>query len=500
MLGGSAAFGHPNPEFGFHEILRVMLQDAAPETAVEIYNLACPVVNAYVMQEVAEACVQIEPDLFIVYMGNNEYDGPFGPAWHKDSFLATRVYQPLLRLSRKCRVLRLAKSLRRKAGWDPWENVDGAAYFNTLLPVCQSSLARASMYRRFERYLEDICASARQADAQVLLSSVGTNLRDWPPFVSRHGPGISREAVNRWDALYREGYDLEKTGILDQALQAYEAAATLDPEYAALQFRIGRCRLALGDRERAKAAFQKARDEDCEPFRADSSINARIKGLSGRLSRQGVHYADAESALHQADNQGISGNGLFYDNVHLLFPGNYAIAACLFPQVTSALRAVGYRLPENSLPLAIETCKLRLGLCMQEYHRHYECALGHLKYLTGVKAFQESLHDHDTTWLEQEVQALSEMAVTSSNADCVSSELANDPLHDHQRQKLLIRRLWRQGGLSAAVHQASFSLEAYKERPDMQLLYAQILQASGDSAKSGAIMDGLRTMIRWHGL
>ncbi|HOC68828.1 MAG TPA: hypothetical protein PLL36_01050 [Candidatus Hydrogenedentes bacterium] len=497
LLGGSAAFGHPNPEFGFHEILRVMLQDAAPEIPLEIYNLACPILNAYVMEEIAEACIKIEPDLFLVYMGNNEYDGPFGPAWHKDTFLATHVYQPLLHLSRKFRLLRLAKSLRRRAGWDPWEDVDSAAYFNTLLPVRQSSRSRASMYRRFKHYVEGICAAARQAGAQVVLSSVGTNLKDWPPFVSQNDPNLSQEAVDHWNALYRKGGNLEKAGALDEALEAYEAAAALDPVHAMLQFRIGTCRLALGDRERAKAAFQKARDEDCEPFRTDSSINALIKDLSEQLAGQEVYYADAESALHEADSQAISGNGLFYDNVHLLFPGNYAIAACLFPRVTSALRKAGFRLPDTTASAPPETCKERLGLSPRQYYRHYECALGHLKYITDLEAFQDVLQDHDTEWLEREVQALVQTADTDVETTRGSPKYGTDIPQQHY---LAVKELWRQEDKSTAVAKAAALAEIYKERPDAHLLYAQILELSGDSAKSSAIMNELKAMIRWDAL
>ena len=37
-------------------------------------------INSHVAVEIARDCAAHQPDLFVVYMGNNEVVGPFGPA------------------------------------------------------------------------------------------------------------------------------------------------------------------------------------------------------------------------------------------------------------------------------------------------------------------------------------------------------------------------------------------------------------------------------------
>lgn len=498
VLGGSAAFGHPTPAYGFHEILKVMLKNGAPELNIELYNLACPILNAYVMREVAEVSKAINPDLFIVYMGNNEYDGPFGPAWHSNTFWANVVQQPFLRFSRNLRSIRFAKQIGRRMGMNPWENVDGEAYFNTILPVAQSTRSRENMQTRFETYITGICAMARNAGAQVVLSSVGTNLKDWPPFVSRNAPTLSPQALTEWACSYQLGQRFEQSGDIHKALDAYAAAEKMDSKHAGLQFRLGKCRLALGEITNARKAFETARDYDCYPFRADSFLNKAIRRVADRHAAQGVHFADAETCLNECDSNGISGNGLFYDNVHLLFPGNYAVAACLFGSVAAALRGAGYDFPTEESPLTSEECKERLGLCAQEYHRHYQHALGHLKYQTGVAAFQSALKDHDTGWLENEVSLLLEKASAAPGNARSSLEKAIHQYPDncHLCQSL-IRYLVQEGDTQTALIQAGEMATSFKERLDVQLLYARVLESSGDIQKSNALLTRLNALIHW---
>ncbi len=499
VLGGSAAFGHPTPEYGFHEILKVMLKNAAPELNIELCNLACPILNAYVMREVAELSKAIDPDLFIVYMGNNEYDGPFGPAWHSNTFWANSVQQPCLRFSRNLRSIRLAGQIGRRMGMNPWENVDPEAYFNTILPVAQSTRSRDTMQTRFESYITRICAIAHEAGAQVVLSSVATNLKDWPPFVSCNDPMLSPQALTEWVRSYQLGQSFEQSGDIDKALDAYSAAEKMDSKHAGLQFHLGKCRLLLGKIADARKAFETARDYDCYPFRADSFLNDAIRRVAKQHAAQGVFFADAEASLNQCDSNGISGNGLFYDNVHLLFPGNYAIAACLFAPVAEALRKAGYDLPAEKTPLTSEECKARLGLCAREYHRHYQRALEHLKYQTGVAAFQPALKDHDTTWLENEVRLLLETAdkAPESAQSSLKKTLEQYPDNYHLYQSL-IHYLVQEGDTQAALIQAGEMATSFKERPDAQLLYARILESAGDSQKSNALRNRLNALIYWN--
>ena len=79
VLGSSAAFGVPDPSFSFGRILEVMLGQRYPDVKFEVVNAAMAAINSHVVLDIARDCATHEPDLFVVYMGNNEVIGPYGP-------------------------------------------------------------------------------------------------------------------------------------------------------------------------------------------------------------------------------------------------------------------------------------------------------------------------------------------------------------------------------------------------------------------------------------
>ena len=78
VLGESAAMGFPNPSFSFSRILEAMLRNRFPDARFEVINTAMTAINSHVIVPIAEDCEAQHPDLFIVYMGNNEVVGPGG--------------------------------------------------------------------------------------------------------------------------------------------------------------------------------------------------------------------------------------------------------------------------------------------------------------------------------------------------------------------------------------------------------------------------------------
>src|SRR5213078_4245229 len=107
------------------------------------------------------------------------------------------------------------------------------------------------------------------------------------------------------------------------ALDSYSACQRIDPKYAELHFRVGQALLRSGKTNEAKAAFESARDLDTLRFRADNHINASIRTLS---SKEGVDLVDAVKLFAQNSPEGIAGQELLLEHVHLNFEGNYLLA------------------------------------------------------------------------------------------------------------------------------------------------------------------------------
>ena len=133
----------------------------------------------------------------------------------------------------------------------------------------------------------------------VVLSTVAVNLKDCAPFASAHAAGLDGKAESSWDKIYAEGVALETAGSYREALARYQAAARIDSQYADLQFRMGRCNLALTNYAQARRDFELARDYDALAFRADTTINQAIKAAAARHAGQGVYLVDAAEALAQ---------------------------------------------------------------------------------------------------------------------------------------------------------------------------------------------------------
>ena len=79
VLGESAAMGDPDPAYGFSRYLEVMLRERFPNTKFEVINTGIVAIDSHVILPIARELARYKPDLFIVYAGNNEVVGPYGP-------------------------------------------------------------------------------------------------------------------------------------------------------------------------------------------------------------------------------------------------------------------------------------------------------------------------------------------------------------------------------------------------------------------------------------
>ena len=104
---------------------------------------------------------------------------------------------------------------------------------------------RLRAYENFKKNLDDILRAGQNAGVPVILSTVGSNLKDCAPFASLHSAGLSETQKTEWDEIYQEGIALESAGDYPDALKKFEQAAAIDPQYAELHFRAGSCQLAL---------------------------------------------------------------------------------------------------------------------------------------------------------------------------------------------------------------------------------------------------------------
>lgn len=80
VLGESAALGDPEPGFGMPRFLQAQLESRFPGRKVEVLNAAITALNSHALRRIAADSARLGADVWVVYPGNNEVHGPFGPA------------------------------------------------------------------------------------------------------------------------------------------------------------------------------------------------------------------------------------------------------------------------------------------------------------------------------------------------------------------------------------------------------------------------------------
>ena len=352
VLGGSAAAGTPDSAFHFGRILQVMLRDRYPGVRFEVVNAAMTAVNSHVARVIAADCAAHEPDLFVVYMGNNEVVGPYGPGTVFAGYTPSR---DAIRASIFVRGFRTGQLVAGITGWfapgeaaGKWRGMEMFAGHR----VAADDPRLGRVYDHFRANLGDICRTAREAGARTLLCTVATNLRDCPPFASVHRADLPETDASKFQALYDAGVSLEAPGTYAEALARYRRAAEIDGRFAELHFRAGRCCVALGRTEEARRHLVLARDMDALRFRADTKINETIRQVAAADAGRGVHLVDAEAAFARNPEAllGIPGDEAFYEHVHLRFEGNCLLAAAVFRKVAALLPAPGGGAPAGEPP------------------------------------------------------------------------------------------------------------------------------------------------------
>jgi len=331
VLGESAAMGDPDPAYAFSRYLEVMLRERYPSMKFEVVNTGSVAINSHVLLPIARGLAKQHPDLFIIYSGNNEVVGPYGPG---TALTSSGMSLPVIRGSIFVRSTRIGQLLT-KVGTEKREWTGMEMFLDK--QVRASSPLMKYAYENFERNLRDTVEVARRSGARVIVSTVATNLNDCAPFGSQHREDLSPEDLRSWTALVQQGSELDNARSYAEALKLYQAAAKIDDQYAELEFRIAHCLWVLGDYGGAREHFGRARDLDTLRFRADSKINDINRSVA--TSSAGAELVDGEKIFSDSKESpnGLVGSELVYEHVHMTPLGNYLLARAMFLQIASKL-------------------------------------------------------------------------------------------------------------------------------------------------------------------
>ncbi|MBN1805391.1 MAG: tetratricopeptide repeat protein [Sedimentisphaerales bacterium] len=407
ILGASAAQGVPEPAFGFGRILEKMLEDRYPAINFEIVNTAMTAINSHVVLQIAKDSARCVPDLFVVYLGNNEVTGPYGPSTVYTLPLANST---LIRMGIALKATRLGQLLTNLADstgvqkntpqeWLGLEMfLDNQVQFNT--PALEA------VYHNFQRNLMDIRRIALSSHSKIIFCTVGSNLKDNPPFASSHRPGLIPAEKEKWDDIYRQGTVLELKCDYAEAIERYLEAEKIDDSYADIQFRLGRCHWAIADYEKARERYIQARDLDTLRFRADTRINDIIRKAAAGGVAEGIYLTDATEIFEKNSPNATAGQELFYEHVHLNFKGNYYLAKALFEQIEKILpsRLIKYQGAGTRQILTEGECAERLAYTGWDRYRIADKVLN--GFIKNPPFTNQLYHQDCVKQMERDIEAL----------------------------------------------------------------------------------------------
>lgn len=350
VVGESAALGDPDDSVSFGRILKTLMEARNPGRRVEVIPAAMTAINSHVLREVVRDCRPLKPDLFVIYMGNNEVVGPFGAGtvFGRAAPLGLIRAQIFLKRFRLVQLLDQAKEAlnARRHGKQEWKGME--MFLDRQVALGAPGLE--GVYRNFQSNLGDILDDVRGMGAEAVVCTVAVNLKDGGPFASNHRPGLSKSDETSWEKFYGDGRKNLAAGDAAGALPLFEKAASLDDVHADLAYQRALALSKLGRWRESLPFYQRARDLDTLRFRADTRINDILRRTA---ADRGLPLADIDKAFMESSAGGVPGHEFLLEHVHMTFAGNDLTARRI-------LDALAPRLPPPMKPLPDEEEAARL--------------------------------------------------------------------------------------------------------------------------------------------
>jgi len=280
LVGESAAKGYPQPRnLGMASFLQAMLAEVWPDRRVEVISLGTTAVASFPLVYLVRDAVRFDPDLFVFYVGNNEFFGAYGVASINASGTLPTWALPAVRLARGLAIVQAVEGFVHRTA-DESRTLMEQMVGQTMVPA--DSPLRAAAARNLETNLSQMLAAVEAAGLPALVCTTASN-----------------EA------------GLRPLGDGGAALAAFEQA-----ERAA----------AAGDRKAAQAAFLEARDLDSMPWRPIAATEQAIR----RAARAaGVPLCDIAERFRDLAVSAATDWELLDDHVHLSLRGQAEAARCM---------------------------------------------------------------------------------------------------------------------------------------------------------------------------
>ncbi len=321
-VGGSTTFGRPYDDAtSFCGWLREFLPLADDRVRWEVINAGGVSYASYRVASVMDELAAYDPDLFIVYTGQNEflerrtYAGIFSQPEAQRNLTAalsrTRTFNALKQLLRpeqpsSDKQTPAVKGLSGEVNEMLNHTVGPADYH-------RDDQWHDDVLRHFEANLHRMSNTAKQSGAEILFIVPASNEKDCSPFKSELDPNTSKSEQDRFYSAFATRSSLpdkDRKSLL-QELRSRE------PGFADVQYELGKIHWNAGQSDQAKSAFQQAINHDVCPLRATTQIQSKVRSAA---TANNIATVDFDKRLRQLCQQeyahSVLGKEYFLDHVH----------------------------------------------------------------------------------------------------------------------------------------------------------------------------------------
>lgn len=286
-MGGSSAAGYPYGYNGtFSRLVDDVLTDAMPSREVEVVNVATSAISTYTLVDQVDEILEQQPDAVMIYAGHNEFYGALGVGSNENLGAFPGFVRFYLKLQRFKTFLFMREMIVDAGQWIFGNSGSSGGTLMERIISNQSIELDGPEFElamiQFRSNMEAIISEFQELGIPVYLSTIASNVKDQPPFVSLEQEGRPRASV-----------------VYDEATKIY----------------------AQGDTIQAKSQFEYAKDLDGLKFRAPTTINEIIEELSQEFAN--VRLVNTHAALEEQSPDGIIGQNLMLEHLHPNQTGYY---------------------------------------------------------------------------------------------------------------------------------------------------------------------------------
>lgn len=296
VLGGSSAAGYPFSPLGtFSRYIRDRLTILFPSSAIEVVNLSLTAVNSYTIRDLLPGVLEQKPDLILIYAGHNEYYGALGIGSMESLGTSRKMVNLILYLNKYKTVELLRNVIQSILKLFAGNNDKHSGTLMSRMAQDQYIAFDSEKFNdgisQFEGNMRDVLDMAKEKNVPVILSTLVSNLKDQPPFIS-----IKSESFPPANEIF------------NQAEQE----------------------LGNGNNSVADSLFRFAKDLDGLRFRAPEKINFVISSLSGEYK---LPHVNADSDFSSISPDGIVGDNIMTDHLHPTLNGQMILGKLFFEKM-----------------------------------------------------------------------------------------------------------------------------------------------------------------------